>query len=53
MILWVLVISLNMHMTIAFGSHEDCEAAATKIEVPVECVAFAADIPEGEKRELP
>jgi hypothetical protein len=49
MILWVLVTSLTMNMTIAFSTHEACESAASKVQVPVECVAFAADIPEGKK----
>jgi hypothetical protein len=49
MILWVLLVSLNMPQAMAFKSYQACYAAASQLKVPAECVAFAADIPDGKK----
>jgi hypothetical protein len=49
MIFWVLLISLDMNMAMAFKNYKDCAAAAANLEAPAECVAFAADIPDGKK----
>jgi hypothetical protein len=49
MILWVLLINLHMPQAVAVKSDPDCRAAAAQLKVPAECVAFAADIPEGKK----
>jgi hypothetical protein len=49
MILWVLLISLHMPEAMAFKSYQDCRAAAMQLKVPAECIAFAADIPDGKK----
>jgi hypothetical protein len=49
MILWVLLINLHMPHAMAFHSFQDCYAAASRLKIPAECVAFAADIPDGKK----
>jgi hypothetical protein len=49
MTLWVLLISMNMNMAVAFKNQDDCATAAAQLKVPAMCVAFAADVPDGKK----
>jgi len=47
MIVWVLLTALHFQAAMAFPSHQDCVQAATQLKVAAQCIAFAADIPDG------